>query len=210
MTRVSLGGGFKVARVPEESETDLQVVGEAARQEVLGFERRTRRALHLEIEPGTYLVANAGVVVATCVDVVDTGKRGYRFAKLDTGMTEVMRATLYGAQHPIAVAVEGRPEEPFVFVGRCCETGDILTPAPGDPSKLAPRGVPRPNVGDLVQIGGSGAYCAAMSTINYNSYPAAPEVLREGEGAFRLVRRRQTVERWSGRGIRQTSFPAEP
>ena len=198
VTRISLGGGFKVARVPEEPETDLHVVGEAARQEVLGFERRTRRSLHLEIEPGTYLVANAGVVVATCVDVVDTGKRGYRFAKLDTGMTEVMRATLYGAQHPIAVAAEGRPDEPFVFVGRCCETGDILTPAPGDPSKLAPRDVPRPQAGDLVQIGGAGAYCAAMSTINYNSYPAAPEVLREGEGNFRLVRRRQTVEEMVG------------
>jgi diaminopimelate decarboxylase len=193
-TRVSLGGGFKVARVPEEPETDLQVVGEAARQEIMAFERRTGRALHLEIEPGTYLVANSGVVVAACVDVVETGKRGYTFAKLDTGMTEVMRATLYGAQHPISVVAEGRPREPVVFVGRCCETGDILTPAPGDPSKLAPREVPRPEVGDLIVSGGAGAYCAAMSTIHYNSYPAAPEVLREGEGRFRLVRRRETLE----------------
>jgi diaminopimelate decarboxylase len=194
VTMVSLGGGFKVARVPGEPETNLHEVGEAARDEMLAFQKRTGRTPRLEIEPGTYLVANAGALVATCIDAVDTGEGGYRFAKLDTGMTEVMRASLYGAQHPIAVAARDRPDESVVFVGRCCETGDVLTPAPGDPSKLAPRDVPRPVVGDVVVIGGAGAYCAAMSTINYNSYPAAPEVIREGEGNFRLVRRRQTIE----------------
>ena len=70
----------------------------------------------------------------------------------------------------------------------------MLTPAPGDTAKLAPREVPRPEIGDLVLVGGAGAYCAAMSTINYNSYPAAPEVLRERDGTLRLVRRRQTME----------------
>jgi diaminopimelate decarboxylase len=194
VTMVSLGGGFKVARVPGEPETHLHEVGEVARDEMLAFQKRTGRTPRLEIEPGTYLVANAGAVVATCIDVVDTGESGYHFAKLDTGMTEVMRASLYGAQHPIAVAAENRQGEAVVFVGRCCETGDVLTPAPGDPSKLAPRDVPRPVVGDVVVIGGAGAYCAAMSTINYNSYPAAPEVLRESEGNFRLVRRRQSIE----------------
>jgi diaminopimelate decarboxylase len=194
VTMVSLGGGFKVARVSGEPETDLHEVGEVAREEMLAFQKRTGRTPRLEIEPGTYLVANAGAVVATCVDIVDTGDGGYRFAKLDTGMTEVMRASLYGAQHPIAVATAGRPQESVVFVGRCCETGDVLTPAPGDPSKLAPREVSRPEIGDVVVIGGAGAYCAAMSTLNYNSYPAAPEVLRESEGNFRLVRRRQTME----------------
>jgi diaminopimelate decarboxylase len=192
---VSLGGGYRVARIPGESETDLHVVGESARREILEFQRRTGRALRLEIEPGTYLVANAGVVVATCVDVVDTGKKGFHFAKLDTGMTEVMRASLYGAQHPIGIAAaEERAREEVVFVGRCCESGDMLTPASGDTSKLAPRQVPRPMIGDLVLVGGAGAYCAAMSTINYNSYPAAPEVLRERDGTLRLVRRRQTIE----------------
>ena len=43
-------------------------------------------------------------------------------------------------------------------------------------------------------IGGAGAYCAAMSTVNYNSYPAAPEVLRETDGTLRLVRQRQTFD----------------
>ena len=66
------------------------------------------------------------------------------FAKLDTGMTEVTRPSLYGAQHPIDVLADGREQAAVVFVGPCCESGDILTPAPGDPEALAPRWVPRP------------------------------------------------------------------
>jgi diaminopimelate decarboxylase len=194
VTTVSLGGGFKVARVPGERTTDLAEVGGIARAAFVAFAERTGRRLGLEIEPGTYLVANAGAVVATCVDVVDTGAEGYVFAKLDTGMNQVTRPSLYGAQHPIDVLADGRPSTRIVFVGPCCESGDILTPAPGDPEALAPREVPRPEIGDLVVIGGAGAYCSAMSTANYNSYSAAPEVLRETNGTLRLVRQRQTFD----------------
>ena len=191
---INLGGGFKVGRMPGEPSTDMADVGAHVRAELLSFRERDGRELHLEIEPGTYLVANAGAIVATCVDVVDTGRDGYLFAKLDTGMPEVTRPSLYGAQHPIDVLAEGRPEADVVFVGPCCESGDILTPAPGDPEALAPRRVARPQIGDLVVVGGAGAYCAAMATINYNSYPQAPEILREPGGALRLVRRRQRLE----------------
>jgi diaminopimelate decarboxylase len=191
---INLGGGFKVGRMPGEPSTEMADVGAHVRAELLAFRDRDGRELDLEIEPGTYLVANAGVVLATCVDVVDTGREGYLFAKLDTGMPEVTRPSLYGAQHPIDVLADGRPPADVVFVGPCCESGDILTPAPGDPEALAPRRVPRPQVGDLVIVGGAGAYCAAMSTINYNSYPQAPEVLREPDGALRLLRRRQRLE----------------
>jgi diaminopimelate decarboxylase len=191
---VNLGGGFKVGRMPGERSAEMADVGAHVRQELIAFRDRDGRALRVEIEPGTYLVANAGAVVATCVDVVDTGRDGYLFAKLDAGMTEVTRPSLYGAQHPIHVLAEGRAAADVVFVGPCCESGDILTPAPGDPEALAPRRVPRPEIGDLVVVGGAGAYCAAMSTINYNSYPQAPEVMLEPDGSLRLLRRRQTLD----------------
>lgn len=192
---LNLGGGFKIARMPGEKATDLQDIGEHVKQEFAEFRTRTGRSLHLEIEPGTALVANAGCVVATVIDVVDTGKDGYVFAKLDTGMNEVTRPSLYGAQHPIdVVTAEERPPAKVVFVGPCCESGDILTPAPNDPEALAPREVPRPKIGDVVVVGGAGAYCAAMSTINYNSYPQSPEVMHEDGGALRQVRKRQTFE----------------
>ncbi|HXJ32706.1 MAG TPA: diaminopimelate decarboxylase [Candidatus Eisenbacteria bacterium] len=193
VTTVNLGGGFKVARVPGEQGTDLQECGAPIKDEFVRFRERYGRALHLEIEPGTYLVANAGAVVATCIDVVDTGTDGYTFAKLDTGMTEVTRPSLYGAQHPIDVFAEA-PATDVVFCGPCCESGDILTPAPGDPEGLAPRRVPRPSIGDLVVVGGAGAYCAGMSTINYNTYPQAPEVMLETGGKLRLLRKRQTLD----------------
>jgi diaminopimelate decarboxylase len=108
-------------------------------------------------------------------------------------MTEITRPSLYGAQHPIEVLAEAPPAD-VVFCGPCCESGDILTPAPGDPEGLAPRRVPTPAIGDLVVLGGAGAYCAAMSTINYNSYPQAPEVMLELDGTLRLLRRRQTFD----------------
>jgi diaminopimelate decarboxylase len=192
--RVNLGGGFKVGRMPGEVSADLQDVGHHVERELIEFQERVGRKLHLEVEPGTYLVANAGAVVASCIDVVDTGADGYQFAKLDTGMTEVTRPALYGAQHPITVMAEDRPEANVVFVGPCCESGDILTPTPGDPEALAPRTSRKPNIGDLVVIGGAGAYCAAMSTINYNSYPQSPEVMLETDGSFRLLRKRQDPE----------------
>jgi diaminopimelate decarboxylase len=201
-TTVNLGGGFKVGRMPEEPTVEMSDVGRNVAAALQEFRQRTGRALHLEIEPGTYLVARAGAVVATCIDVVDTGREGYRFAKLDTGMTEVTRPSLYGAQHPIDVLPpdddRGRERAAVVFVGPCCESGDILTPAPGDPEALAPRWVPMPKIGDLVVVGGAGAYCAAMSTINYNSYPQAPEVMLETDGSLRLLRRRQDLaEVWA-------------
>jgi diaminopimelate decarboxylase len=191
---INLGGGFSVGRVAGEESVDMAEAGVRMRDELLAFHERYHRKLHLEIEPGTYLVANAGTVVATCVDVVDTGRAGHVFAKLDTGMCEVTRPTLYGAQHPIDVLAAGRPEAEVVFVGPCCESGDILTPAPKDREALAPRRVPLPRINDLVLVGGAGAYCAAMSMINYNSYPQAPEVLREPDGVLRLVRSRQRIE----------------
>jgi len=192
---VNLGGGFKVGRMPGEKSADMTDVGKHVEQELLAFRERDGRSIRLEIEPGTFLVANGGSVVATCVDVVDTGREGYTFAKLDTGMTEVTRPALYGAQHPITVLGEdGAGEADLIFSGPCCESGDILTPALGDPEALAPRRTRRPKIGDLVVVGGAGAYCAAMSTINYNSYPQAPEVMLEADGSFRLLRKRQRPE----------------
>ena len=115
---VNLGGGFKVGRVPEETTVDLANVGHHLYEQLSAFQRLHGRALHLEIEPGTYLVARAGYIIATCVDTVDTGANGHLFAKLDAGMPEILRPSLYGAQHPIQVlASDEREERDVVFAG---------------------------------------------------------------------------------------------
>ncbi len=61
----------------------------------------TGRELELEIEPGTYLTANSGALLSSVQDMTYTGMEGHTFLKLDSGMTELLRPSLYGAQHPI-------------------------------------------------------------------------------------------------------------
>lgn len=196
VTTVDLGGGYKVARVPSEKTTDLQVVGARAKARFEAFAAETGRQLHLEVEPGTYLVATAGALLARVQDVVDTGAEGYHFLKLDTGMTEILRPSLYGAQHRMELltsrATSG--EADYVVVGHCCESGDILTPAPGDPEALGPRRLPVAEPGDLLLIRDTGAYCSGMPAKNYNSFPEAAEVLKRTDGRFQLIRRRQVLE----------------
>jgi diaminopimelate decarboxylase len=204
VTTLNLGGGFKVARVEGEKAADLQAAGASVKTAIEQFAAETGRKLRLEIEPGTFLVANCGILLARVQDVTDTGPAGRRFLKLDTGMTELLRPSLYGAQHPSEIvfandADDGacapvRPERDYILVGHCCESGDLVSCAPGEPETLAPRRHPEAYIGDLCLIGGAGAYCAAMSAKNYNSFPEAPEVLVGFDGSPRLIRRRQTLE----------------
>ena len=103
VTRLNLGGGFKIARMPDETSANLAEIGSALLPDFQNFAAEHGRELHLEIEPGSYLVARAGAIVANVIDVVDTGSEGYTFAKVDSGMTEFLRPNLYGAQHPISI-----------------------------------------------------------------------------------------------------------
>lgn len=197
VTTLDLGGGFKVGRMSSETSTNLQDVGRPIREALLEFKQETGRELHLEIEPGTYLVANAGSLISRIQDKVTTGTDGYTFYRLDTGMTDVLRPSLYGAQHPLVVV--GREHEPeeteeVIVVGHCCESGDILTPAPGDPEALQTRLVHKGRLEDYVVIEGVGAYCSSMCASGYNSFPASAEVMVSSGDDFRLVRRPQSME----------------
>ena len=197
---LNLGGGYKVGRMPDETSTDLQVIGKPVREAFEAFAKKTGREIHCEIEPGTFLMANAGGLLAEVHDLVNTGQEGYHFIKLNTGMTELLRPSIYGAQHPIEIFKQKTSEnreknhQEYVVVGHCCESGDILTPAPGDPELLATRNFSDVQIGDLVLIGGTGAYASAMTPKHYNSYPEAAEVLIQSNGQARLIRKRQSLE----------------
>jgi diaminopimelate decarboxylase len=197
---LNLGGGYKVGRMPDETSTDLQVIGKPVREAFEAFAKKTGREIHCEIEPGTFLMANAGGLLAEVHDLVNTGQEGYHFIKLNTGMTELLRPSIYGAQHPIEIFKQKTSDnreknhQEYVVVGHCCESGDILTPAPGDPELLATRNFSDVQIGDLVLIGGTGAYASAMTPKHYNSYPEAAEVLIQSNGQARLIRKRQSLE----------------
>jgi len=203
VTTLNLGGGYKVGRNEGEPTTDLQVIGGPVTEAFRKFAEDEGRELHLEIEPGTYLVAMAGALVSSVQDkVFTTGDGSHTFLKLDAGMTDVLRPSLYGAIHPMTILPKsgrtddiGSETESVVVVGHCCESGDLMTPKPGEPEDLAERSLRKAEIGDILIMDGSGAYCSGMSTKNYNSFPEAPEVLvDESSGQVHLIRKRQSLE----------------
>lgn len=195
---LNLGGGFKIGRMHYERTTDLQSVGKPVKEAMKELEAETGRRIHLEIEPGTWLVGNACCILTTVRDVVSTGKEGRNFIKADTGMTEILRPSLYAAQQPISILREHEVDEDgfreYVIVGHCCESGDLITPAPDDPESLASRSLPEAQIGDLMVIDGTGAYCASMTAKNYNSFPEAAEILLTTSGELKVIRKRQTLD----------------
>ena len=181
VNKISLGGGFKIARTSLESSADLNEIGTYVKSSLENFAANTGRELYLEIEPGTFLMANAGALVARVEEIKSTKERseagGHSFVVLNCGMTELLRPSLYGAEHPIRmVSGSGKDigeHEPLVVVGHCCESGDLFTPVSGQPELLEPRNLEKPEIGDYAVISGVGAYSSAMSCINYNSFPQA-------------------------------------
>jgi diaminopimelate decarboxylase len=174
---LDIGGGYKVHRFADEQEADMVAIAAQFSERLSAFKEKTGRALHLEIEPGTYFIAHAGVLVARVDDIVDTGKGGYTFLRLNTGMNDFLRSTLYGARHELEVMNDSPNIKEYVVVGHNCESGDIFTPAAGNPEAIEPRTLREATIGDEVRMYDAGAYCASMRAKGYNSFPSAPEVM---------------------------------
>lgn len=176
---VNIGGGFKVKRADDEIETDMRQVAAIFSEKLTAFASQTGRRLHLEIEPGSWLVAHAGMLLAEVIDIVDTGKNGFTFLRTNTGMNDFLRPTLYGAQHKIEVLNNAAEQADYVVVGHNCETGDIITTAPRNPESILPRKLNKAQTGDLIIIADTGAYCAALRASGYNAFPSAKEIFVE-------------------------------
>ncbi len=135
----------------------------------------------LLIEPGRFLVAQAGALLARVLYVKRNGAKN--FVITDAAMNDLIRPALYQAHHEI-VPVRPRAGKALVVdvVGPVCESGDFFA----RDRKLAPV-----EPGDLVALLDAGAYGMAQSS-NYNSRPRAAEVLVRGAKA-QLIRRRETM-----------------
>lgn len=180
-TTLNLGGGFKLPYMKGEIGADLPAIGDIARRHLNDFARRTGRQIHFEVEPGRYLVARAGSLIASIIDRSDTGEQGDTFLKLNTGMNDILRTPMYGALHPL-ISVSREPQEhrmlqKYVVIGHCCESSDILTTKPGDPESIEPRPMHQAGIGDYMVIEMAGAYCAGMRARGYNSFPDATELV---------------------------------
>lgn len=116
-----------MAIMPYEKSADLQAIGASVAQKFQEFYEQTGRKIHLEVEPGKYMVINSCSVIAKVDDIVDTGSDGYTFIRTNTGMTEMPRVSMYGVQQPIIAINDSKETQEYVIVGHCCESGDILT-----------------------------------------------------------------------------------
>jgi diaminopimelate decarboxylase len=173
---LNLGGGLGI-RYDQETPPGAAGFAEAVLPEVRGL------GVKLYVEPGRFLVGNAGVLLSRVLYRKETSHK--TFIVLDAGMNDLVRPSLYGAHHDILpLRQQGHPEwETVDVVGPICESGDFLARS---------RLLPHLECGDLVAICSAGAYGFTMSS-NYNSRPRAAEVLLRDQ-RFRLVRERESLD----------------
>lgn len=139
-----------------------------------------KHGAELWLEPGRYLVSEAGVLVTRCWGTKRT-RRNYLL--IDAGMSQLIRPMLYGAIHPVEPLYKNPLKETYDLAGPACESGDVLA-----------RDVtlPKPKEGDLLAILQGGAYASSMSS-NYLDTPRPTELLWTGQG-WEVIRRQQTWE----------------
>jgi len=203
LTFIDFGGGLGIPYRAEDQPIDLARVGREASRLMAEFDARHRAAHHacngdrapleLRLEPGRYLVAEAGTLLTTVTSVKTypeavnpdgTPEPARTYVGCDTGFNHLVRAAMYDAWHRIdnLSHPHGAPTRVDV-VGNICESGDVFA---------RDRHVPQPRLGDLLAIRDAGAYGFSMAS-TYNLRPLPAEVVIDGKDV-RLARQRQTVE----------------
>jgi len=159
---LDLGGGLGIPERPGEPGLDLKRLDAG-----LLAVRRAHPRLQLWLEPGRYLVGQAGVLLTRVTQL--KGKGRLRYLGVDAGMNSLIRPALYGAHHEIVnLSRLGEPAAArYTVVGPICESGDVLG---------VERELPECREGDLVLIADTGAYGHAMSS-HYNLREPAAETL---------------------------------
>ncbi len=192
LTTISAGGGLPVPYRAGQTYVDLDQyysLWDATRKRL---EKSFGHPLSLEIEPGRYLVAESGFLIAEIRAVKSMGEN--TFYLLDAGFNDLARPILYGAYHPISICHRnGRVSKQMVDVvvgGPLCESGDIFTQEEG--GFVAKRSLPAASVGDYLILEVAGAYGFVMAS-NYNGRYRVPEVLLEN-GNLHCIRTRETFE----------------
>lgn len=168
---LDVGGGLAVSY---DDEAAASVEGFAA--VVTGAARQA--GLELIIEPGRYLVGNAGVLITRVLDRKESGGKSYVI--VDAGMNDLLRPSHYNAFHRVEAVKPSRGREVADVVGPVCESGDFLA---------LDRELDIVDAGELVAVRSAGAYGFSMAS-NYNSRPRAAEVLVDGE-RFAVISERE-------------------
>lgn len=181
---IDFGGGFGVPYRPGERPLDMEELGEKISKRFDRFTYEYGRELTLVIEPGRYLVAEAGSLL-TRANTVKRNPDGHVFVGVDSGFNHLIRPAMYDSYHEIVNISNptGKLEQVDV-VGYLCESGDKFAKR---------RKIHKVREGDLIVIKIAGAYGYSMSS-RYNLRPRAAEVLVKPDETLRLIRERETIE----------------
>jgi diaminopimelate decarboxylase/aspartate kinase len=159
---LDLGGGLGVPDRPGQAGLALSQLGES-----LALVKQAHPEFQFWLEPGRYLVARAGVLLARATQL--KGKGELRYLGMDAGMNSLIRPALYGAHHEIVnLTRHGEPATSrYTVVGPICESGDVLG---------RDRPLPESREGDVMLVADTGAYGHAMAS-RYNLREPAGEML---------------------------------
>ncbi len=172
---LNIGGGLGIIYRDEKPSTAQDFA-----QAVIPLLKDT--GLKIILEPGRFIVGNAGILVTKVLYTKESGSR--TFIVVDAGMNDLIRPALYGAYHEIKPLRMGDSREIVAdVVGPICETGDCFA---------RERRIPEVKPGDPLAIFSAGAYGFSMAS-NYNSRPRCSEFLVEGDN-LRLIREREAYE----------------
>lgn len=198
---INLGGGLPIVYNPEtDAAMPLHEWGEQLTTSFAQFSREYGRDIQLQIEPGRFVVAECGVLVAEVQNIKKTPE--YTFVLVNTGFNHNPRPAMYGSYHPITfISGDGRAQSgshEYVIAGYLCESGDVFTVT--EDGELAPRRFPEVRLGDLMVMGHIGAYSHAMKS-EYNSMALPPSLMKMCDGSVRVIERRGTLEDVMGREV---------
>ena len=190
---VNFGGGLPYEYDVDKPQAVISDYRPILEERTRQLEQHFGRPITCEIEPGRRFVAACGYLIGEVRSLnhtFDEDKKRLDYVLTNVGFCHLLRPMAYGSYHPIWFVGDALGKETDVIVaGPVCESGDVLTQKNEEP---VPRRLPLPKRGDLIVIGGAGAYGHVMSS-NYNSQPLIPEVLVE-EDRMTLIRRRQTLD----------------
>lgn len=178
---LDFGGGLKVPYKPGDSSTDVAELGRRLSVAFRDFNEREGRNLQLWMEPGKFLVSDAGFLLVK-VNVVKPAPKA-TFVGVNSGLNHLIRPMMYDAYHTITnVSNPGGDKKSYWVVGNVCETDTFA----------ADRELNEVREGDLLLIHNAGAYGYSMAS-NYNSRYRPAEIMIV-DGQAKLIRKRDNLD----------------
>jgi diaminopimelate decarboxylase len=181
LTFIDFGSGFKVAYQEGDKVTNVEEVGKGLCERFVVFQKEYGKPLQLWIEPGKFIVSEAGHLLVKTTVVKETPS--ITFVGVNSGLNHLIRPMMYDAYHTIINVSNPQGEQKeYTVVGYICETDTLGSR----------RLLPQVAEGDILSIENGGAYAFSMSS-NYNSRPRPAEVLVVN-GEAKLIRERETLD----------------